>query len=266
MNLLLLLRGALALWLTACLLLPNPLSAQNPVLLIGDYTTDPGNTVEVAVRVQNYQQVAGTQFTLEWNPDLFSFSGIKDLNLGATLESNFGTQLTDAGKLTYRVMDGTLTGFTLDDNTALFTVELVAQGQPGAASAMTFTDVPTIRELSNGQGQEISATYTNGLLTVSGMTSALEGTITTGDWSASLSPNPTAGDSWIELTTTGGAKATVRVDDAAGREVYRFTTNLNTGTNRIKLATERFLTTGIYFINIDAGQRTVTRRLVRTQP
>src|SRR5262249_9165586 len=61
---------------------------------------------------------------------------------------NFGTRLTDSGKLSFSWDDLQGTGATLPDGTTIFTVSFIVVGAPDTASALALADSPTPREVS----------------------------------------------------------------------------------------------------------------------
>lgn len=145
-------------------------SSDGPVIMNGDATTlslsvssatvPAGGTVSVNILATNFSDIRGLQFTFEWDPQLFAYVGLANINLSSFGSGNIGTAFTSAGKLTVVWDDLGGIGVSLVDGTSLFEIVLQSTGTAGVSPA-GFSDVPTAREV-------VTASTTAIPLTVSG--------------------------------------------------------------------------------------------------
>ena len=115
---------------------------------LGNITVPPGQTVNVPVAVSRFTNVTSAQFTLEWDPAVLQFQMADGFGLSGLGAGNFGTTMTNSGKLTFSWDDLNATGVSLPDGSGIFTVQFTAVGGNGASSAMRLTDAPTMREVT----------------------------------------------------------------------------------------------------------------------
>jgi hypothetical protein len=110
----------------------------------------PGSVVKVPVSVTGFKQVAGAQFTAQWDPAILRFVRISGLNLAGLSAENFGMAQVEQGKITLVWDDPRTVGVTVPDETAIFTLELQALGQAGRESVLALADAPTKRRVVVG--------------------------------------------------------------------------------------------------------------------
>ena len=94
-----------------------------------------------------------------------------------------------------------------------------------------------------------------------GVTSGVDQIESVNDWS--LVPNPVAGEQQVQLNINTSTTLEVNINmlDATGRMVYnQNSVQLNAGNSNIQLSTAG-LSTGIYFVQLQSGDRIETRRL-----
>ena len=76
-----------------------------------------------------------------------------------------------------------------------------------------------------------------------------------------VSPNPTSGDATLVVSLEETADVTVDVIDVTGRIVSSTVLNKQNGTITVPVAASTF-ESGMYFVNVKAGNAIVTKRLV----
>jgi fibronectin type 3 domain-containing protein len=136
--------------LLAALAAPAP--AQTVSFSLPDTTIAAGETANVPVRVDGFDDVSTVQFTVSWDPAVASFDGLDDLTLNGLSESNFGTPGggLDPGTATVSWNDPDGGTESLGDGAVLFTLRLSANGEAGAETALSFADDPTPRQVTVG--------------------------------------------------------------------------------------------------------------------
>jgi len=107
------------------------------VLQTGQTTADKGDIACVDVSVQDFENIVGTQFTLEWDPAQLGFNEIRNFALTGSLNS-FGTlpSLLANGHVTLSWTDAQLAAITLTDDDVLFTICFEVLADSGFAPVM----------------------------------------------------------------------------------------------------------------------------------
>ena len=118
------------------------------VFAVSQQSAQPGQTVNVGVRLSGFRQVTSAQFSLGWDPGVLRYVGTGSYGLKGVGEGNFSTGLTGAGKLGFAWYDSQAEGVTLADGTVLFTVSFEVLGQAGSVSAVALAGAPIAQEVS----------------------------------------------------------------------------------------------------------------------
>jgi gliding motility-associated-like protein len=141
------------------------LRAQNPIITAGQETVLEGGTVSVPVSVENFNDVVSIQFTLQWDPAVVTYQNTGDYGLPGMSEFNFGETDIANGRLTFVWFDGQVSGFTLPDDSVIFSVTFLAVGDLGDSSPVSFVNAPTAIQIGVINGvliEEIEGTYIDG--------------------------------------------------------------------------------------------------------
>jgi hypothetical protein len=98
---------------------PTPIS-----LVINNITDTCNKTIDIPIKVSNYNDLVSLQFSLSWDPAKLNFASISNygdasMQLGS---SNFGLTNINNGVLTFLWNDASLNGISLSDSTVLFNV------------------------------------------------------------------------------------------------------------------------------------------------
>lgn len=107
------------------------------LLQTGQATANKGDIVCVDVSVQDFENIVGTQFTVEWDPVQLAFNEIRNFALTGSL-SSFGTlpSLLESGHVTLSWTDAQLAPITLTDDDVLFTLCFEVLADSGFAPVM----------------------------------------------------------------------------------------------------------------------------------
>ncbi|GIV31918.1 MAG: hypothetical protein KatS3mg030_220 [Saprospiraceae bacterium] len=97
-----------------------------------------GQEVCLPLTARQFHQVVSMQYTLEWDPSVLAFKGIRNMRLPGLSKDNFGTHLTSQGKLTHAWYDLNVQGIDLPDGATLFELCFEAVGEPGAQTTFRF--------------------------------------------------------------------------------------------------------------------------------
>ncbi len=144
-------------------LLPSPVAV---TFRAGSTNTSPGRVVTMPIMVAGFSNVISVQFTLLWNPAVLQYTGTGDYGLGGLASGNFGTGLTNQGKLTFSWDDPTSQGVNLADGTTIFSVQFNAVGSSGTNSMVDFGDDPTQREVVDNHYNQLVFSQQSGLVQI----------------------------------------------------------------------------------------------------
>ncbi|TNE69467.1 MAG: HYR domain-containing protein [Bacteroidetes bacterium] len=137
----------------AALYAPSLLRGQ-AVILKADSMVVPCHAVDtflIPVRVFNFNDVAGLQFTFAWNPAHLDYAYITDINPAMSGIGFDTTSFTSSGKFTFSWT--TIGGLSLPDTSILFKVAFARIGGP--ATLMEFTDDPTAIAAIDPMGNDL---------------------------------------------------------------------------------------------------------------
>lgn len=116
-----------------------------------------GETVCIDVKVENFKDVLGMQFSLRWDDDVLAFEEVKNFNLNQLAQSNFGVppSLPEYPDLIrFFWFDPGVVPQTLSDGTSIFTICFKVIGEAGSHSPIVFETAPTDIEISIGSVSE----------------------------------------------------------------------------------------------------------------
>ncbi len=144
------------------------LFAQNGLLFTAsNETAAAGSTVCVKVTTTNFTNVGSFQFSMNWNKNVATFLELKNFGLTGLASGNFNPNADSSGMVLNSVWnspDGQ--GKSLPNGTVLFEICFTTVG--ASSTAITFSDVPNVREATDATGNVISFSQQNGSITISG--------------------------------------------------------------------------------------------------
>jgi hypothetical protein len=129
-------------------------SAQSAVVFsIGEGVIDDDGEVTVPIRVEDFEEVTGAQFSLRWDPALLHFKSTGAYGLSELNAANFGTPQSeniDEGTLTFAWDDPDTVGKTLASGATLFSITFTTPGSSAERAEVSFADKPTLRAVYIG--------------------------------------------------------------------------------------------------------------------
>ncbi|MCB9299300.1 MAG: gliding motility-associated C-terminal domain-containing protein [Lewinellaceae bacterium] len=152
----------------------NPMNNTTDFLLtIADATVDNGQSFCVPVTAENFADVVGMSFTINYDPTKLQFQSVQNLNTNLPLFSlgaNFGTPNSglSPGFITVNYFNQSLEGITLPNGAVLFELCFVATGGGGATSDIYFSSDITAIEISDSNQDIIPFNSEPGTITTNG--------------------------------------------------------------------------------------------------
>ena len=144
----------------------NQVSSQIEVIT-GDHVIDcnsQNSVFNVPVKVLNFQNIIGSQFSLNWDTTKLSFVSINLLSfnpLGLN-NSNFGTTNTANGILSFSWNDANLQGVSLMDSAQLLSIDFVQNTVSNFNSNISVSNSPTSIEFVDDNLNVVSYSVSNG--------------------------------------------------------------------------------------------------------
>ena len=127
----------------------NSTNSNALTLKIADKTVAKEETFCLPVNASDFNKIVSIQYSVNWDPNILSFQGIKDFNLTALSIDNFGRNRTENGILTTSWFDPQVKGISIPNNTSIYSVCFKAVGDSGTKSQVLITSEPTVIEISN---------------------------------------------------------------------------------------------------------------------
>lgn len=125
-----------------------------------------GGSFGVDFTTLNFETVAGIQFTVNWDANLYQFTSVSNFNLPLGINiSNFGVDSVGVGFITFAWTSSDLNGLSANNNDTLFRLnfDLLVN----TSSTITFGDVPTESlAFDGGTFDQINMETVNGNITV----------------------------------------------------------------------------------------------------
>ncbi|MEL6945313.1 MAG: cohesin domain-containing protein, partial [Bacteroidota bacterium] len=129
-----------------------------------------GGSVCLDVQVDGFANIAGLQYSMNWNTSVIEFEEITNINSDFTGFSidNFGLDDVSNGELRLQWNDFTFQGVTLPDEAVLYQICFNIVGTAGQGSDVAFSDTPVNQEVINTDTQEVPFMSTNGRVNITG--------------------------------------------------------------------------------------------------
>lgn len=247
-------------------LLPFAIKAQQVALTIPAMTVDPGEEFSVDLQVQDFDDIAGMQFAIKWNPGVLQFKGVGNLaNIpDYTVDDNFNVISAGGGKVRMLWYDPSANGVDLADNSTLFTLHFKAVGGLGATTYVEITDDPTPPilpvEITNSSAP-LEVVINNGLVTISG-TSATKESVTSDFTLFQNNPNPFIEQTYLSFNLKQSEEAVLSIYDQSGRIIFEQNQKYPAGLNRIPVSRDMFQSAGSYFYALKTEHSSAIRQLI----
>ena len=173
----------------------------------------PGDRVCVEVSVNDFEDITGVQYTIEWDETVLQYDGIDDATPIFPGSISTGTPFVNDGQLTFSWISPNLpNGVTVADGTMFYRLCFTAIGQVGDFSDIIFSSAQTPIEVTNEDDERIGfSTTVSGFVKISNAAVDLEFEVDTACFAqnnGALTIRPISGTPPYTVTyrniTTGG--------------------------------------------------------------
>lgn len=221
-----------------------------------------GNMISIPVRVKNFSNISGFQFTLQWDENQFEYIGTQDISLSGT----FGTQFVSAGKLTALWSTESLSGQTLADGSVVFILKLKVIGNSSQNETIRVSSAITNAIAFDNQLNELPIDATDASIAINGST-GLDPTNNSEGISLKTWPNPFSEETNIQFNLSQEETVEISILNILGEIVYTEEKTYPKGNNTLvwKGIDHKGTTvkTGTYLIRIRNSKRTVYQKVIR---
>lgn len=223
----------------------------------------PGQTVEMDIKVMNFDSVLSMQFSLNWDSTVLKFVDIKSFGVIPNLnKSSFSN--SKPGVLRALWVTSGSEGISVSDSTSIFTLVFSAIGQPDSSTSIAFSNEPTIIEFIgqvNGNNQNLDFRMLDGSLTLMSTTavySLSEPTVTL----FQNEPNPFTEYTTIRFSMPRHDHVMLEVYDLKGQLIYMYDDNYSFGEQRLKLFRPIFPAAGTYLYRLKSTDFELTKKMI----
>merc|ERR1712127_400085 len=202
-----------------------------------------GETFTVDFRAKDFKQIAGYQFTLEFDNAAVDFVDVRT-NLEGLGSENFGLTKIEEGVIT--TSWNSSKGINVADDKVLFSMTFLANTTANTAEVFTINSRYTESEAYNGtelfnvvlefNGNEVESVF------------ELYQNI----------PNPFKEETNISFNLPQAGAVTLRIMDVAGRTLKLINMDAAKGMNSVSLTRDEFNATGVLYYQLESADNTAT--------
>lgn len=104
------------------------------------FSVESNKTVEIPIKVWNYDKIESIQFSINWNPYHLEFIEISDINPDSDIDiEDIGLFRVDQGIVILSFIDPVTGGISLPDSSYLFTIKMKAIGAPSEKTLLNIS-------------------------------------------------------------------------------------------------------------------------------
>jgi len=234
-------------------------------IIANDNFAETGDSVEINITVENYEEIISTQFAFFWEPTVINYRRVKNFGLNGMSNQSFGFAQIDEGKLRFSWADPLGNPQTVDDDHVLFTVVYDVIGQAGDASNLEIGNCdifPVLEiEIGDADGNAIDDfMIVDGDFNV-GTTSTNE-TRTIDYTLFQNQPNPFTTRTNIQFDLKNHTDTYLSIYDYTGKVIYEEVKKRSSGTHTITLKKDIFPAAGTYFYRLKTNNAESVRTLI----
>ncbi|MDX1940408.1 MAG: T9SS type A sorting domain-containing protein [Saprospiraceae bacterium] len=241
------------------------LQAQNfPTIIAPTEKVEPNTIYKADVKVANFQNIIGAQFTMVWDSTILKFRDAKNfLFEGTALTEAFGETKVSSGILVFIWVDAQLREQNLADSTTIFSIEFDVIGALNSTTPIRFTDDVASREVASGR-ERVEAAFHDGAITVMGSATSVS-IYNSAPHKIQVKnsfPNPFHDFTKIHIEVKEATNARLVISNVQGQTVFEAPRTLQSGTNILTLTKDMFPASGTYQYSLIGTDFTVTQKLI----
>ena len=219
--------------------------------MVNDMKVKAGETYSVPFKVTDLENIAGYQFTLNYDKNALEFVDVKSTNNGA--DADFGLTHLQDGVVTTSWINPTSIAFPKMET--VFTVTFKAKTSDYLSKTLKLSSDLTKAEAYTHSGEAM-----NVKLDFAGKVTATNDVQNDKFELFQNQPNPFKNATLITFNLPEAAHATLTVYDQTGRMIQRIDDDFSKGRNEMRL--EVLSSAGLYFYRLDTPEHSATRRML----
>ena len=241
-----------------------PISAQLS-LLPDTSITDVGGKAEVNIRVKNFKNLTGMQFSLYWNPAILKYDTVTNFNLPGLSADMIGADpdTLAAGKIGLLWTSFQPLGNMMSDGSTMLTFVFDVIGKKGESTLVQIGDSPVFSEAYDTTGADVGVNKGIGKVSIKFPVNNVE--LYSTDVAYKLfnpDPNPFVNNTKISWEMPEPGTAAIIISDLTGKQVFQHKSNFNKGKNFITLDRNNLPAPGNYVITMKSNNTTLSRKLI----
>lgn len=242
-----------------------PLSAQ--LYLTPDTSlVELGGKAEVNIKVKNFKNLTGLQFSLNWNPAIMKYDTVKNFNLPGLSADMIGADpdTLAAGKIGLLWTSFQPLGNMMADGSTMLTFVFDVVGKKGESTTVKVEDSPVFAEAYDTAGVLVPVVKGTGKVTIKFPVNTNE--LWTEKDNIKLynpDPNPFVNNTKITWEMPTAGNLSIIITDPSGKQVKKVDGNFGSGKNSIQLDQSDIPLPGSYFVTLKSNNTTLSRKLIK---
>jgi len=220
-----------------------------------------GDIITIPVKVSNFNNISGYQFTMEWNPTDFEFVSVNNVSL----TGYFGTNHANSGKITALWSTENPNGFSLSDGSIVFELRLKVINQNQINTSVQINAALTQSEAYNNNLDQLNIIANPATISMNNSISVKENE-EKGYKFIQNNPNPFNDKTEIIFELPHNDYVVFEIYNNLGEVVNTISGDFYTGINRIswdgRNIGKKALCNGSYYLKMKAGKFTGFRKMV----
>ncbi len=208
-----------------------------------------GDIVTIPVRVRDFNQLSGYQFTMSWDADALEFVEADNKVLAA----KYGLKFTEEGRLTTSWHTDDLNGKSVADGAILFELKMRVKSTMIGEASIAITSDKTAAEAYTHDLHYVNVIpYTGGVSAVTGVGSVIDGA----DVNFETFPNPFMDHISITFDIEEYSNVKLSIVNGLGQEVYRLEDSFVKGSYALPwngTSGEGEAAKGVYWVSLEVN-------------
>lgn len=121
----------------------SPTNSNTEIRIDYNASAASGSSVSIPVQVNNFSDILGTQFSIQWDPSVLTFVNTDNISLPNLGSNSLGLSQTASGILTCSWTEQTLNAVSLADGSIIFDLVFDVVGAAGSSTAISVNSVAT---------------------------------------------------------------------------------------------------------------------------
>ncbi|MFK7925207.1 MAG: cohesin domain-containing protein [Bacteroidia bacterium] len=228
-----------------------------------DVQSQANEVISIPVSVKDFQNIAGYQFTMSWDPSVLSFLEVENKNL----QTNFGENSVQEGHLTASWNDPNAQAISLNDGTEVFELRFQVVGELNTQTALAINSFLTKSEAYNANLDMLNIVSSPATITL-GSTTAVDPTENNGFGLYQNVPNPFGQSTDIIFELPESNLVTIEIYNNVGQIIRTYEGRYPQGKSQIRWdganETGMKVSAGIYYARMKSSSFNGTIQMQRS--